>query len=75
MNAFSKDVMNTKMIVDVEIENAGEYVTDEVVQVYVTKKNSSVKRAIRKLKAFERVKEIKPGEKRFRHAKPHKKIY
>lgn len=54
----------TKIAVNIEIENVGEYMTDEVVQLYVTKKNSSVKRAIKKLKAFERVKNLKPGEKR-----------
>lgn len=54
----------TKIAVTVEVENTGEYVTDEVVQIYVTKKGSAVKRAIRKLKAFERVKGLAPGEKR-----------
>ncbi len=62
MTAEIKDY--TKIEVTVEVENTGKYVTDEVVQIYVTKKGSAVKRAIRELKAFERVKELAPGEKR-----------
>ena len=46
MRAAIKDY--TKIEVCVSIENAGEYVTDEVVQVYVTKKESQVVRAIKK---------------------------
>ena len=62
MKAEIKDY--TKIAVGVSIENAGEYVTDEVVQIYVTKKDSKVPRAIRKLREFERVKNLKPQEKR-----------
>ena len=62
MRAAIKDY--TKIEVCVSIENTGEYVTDEVVQVYVTKKESKVVRAIKKLEAFERVKNLRPGEKR-----------
>lgn len=54
----------TEIAVSVGIENAGQYMTDEVVQIYVTKRNSKVPRAIRKLRAFERVKDLKLGEKR-----------
>lgn len=62
MTAEIKDY--TKIAVNVEVENTGKYVTDEVVQIYVTKKGSAVKRAIRELKAFERVKELASGERR-----------
>ena len=62
MTAEIKDY--TKIAVTVEVENTGKYVTDEVVQIYVTKKGSAVKRAIRELKAFERVKELASGERR-----------
>ena len=62
MRAEIKDY--TKIEVCVSIENTGEYVTDEVVQIYMTKKDSKVVRAIKKLEAFERVKNLRPGEKR-----------
>lgn len=50
--------------VALEISNEGRYQTDEVVQIYVSKKNSVVKRPIRQLKAFKRIKELQPGQKR-----------
>ena len=50
--------------VSLQICNTGKTVTDEVVQIYVAKKNSAVKRAVRQLKSFARVKDIKPGESR-----------
>mgnify|MGYP004630963871 FL=1 len=62
MRAVVKDY--TKIEVCVSIENIGEYITDEIVQVYVTKEESKVVRAIKKLEAFERVKNLRPGEKR-----------
>ncbi len=46
------------------VENTGKVVSDEVVQVYVRQLSSRVKRPHRQLKAFERLKEMKPGEKR-----------
>lgn len=52
----------TVLEVALQITNRGEYRTDEVVQIYVSKNNSVVKRAIRQLKAFTRVKGLMPGE-------------
>lgn len=50
--------------VAVEITNKGSCQTDEVVQIYIAKEKSVVKRAVRQLKAFERVKGIQPSESR-----------
>ncbi len=52
----------TMLEVSLEIVNQGEGFTDEVVQIYIAKKASKVKRAIRQLKAFVRVKDLQPGE-------------
>ncbi len=52
----------TVLEVSLQIENKGNVFTDEVVQIYIAKKNSQVKRAIRQLKAFVRVKDLQPGE-------------
>ena len=52
----------TVLEVSLQIENKGDVFTDEVVQIYVAKKGSQVKRAIRQLKAFVRVKDLQPGE-------------
>lgn len=53
-----------KLVVTVDVTNTGEYVSDEVVQLYVHKKDSVVKRPYRTLKGFERVKDMQPLEKR-----------
>lgn len=50
---------STKLKVDVE--NTGKYKGDEVVQLYVHDKVSSVTRPVKELKGFERV-SLKPGE-------------
>ncbi len=52
----------TVLEVSLQLENKGVIFTDEVVQIYVAKKDSEVKRAIRQLKAFVRVKDLQPGE-------------
>ncbi len=52
----------TSLLVSLNIENIGECTSDEVVQIYVTKKNSCVKRPLRQLKAFQRVHATTPGE-------------
>lgn len=52
----------TSLLVSLNIENIGDCTSDEVVQIYVTKKNSCVKRPLRQLKAFQRVQAIAPGE-------------
>ena len=44
--------------------NAGAVASDEVVQVYATAPKCRVKRPIKQLVAFRRVKDIQPGEKR-----------
>ena len=46
------------------IRNAGTVASDEVVQVYATAPKCRVKRPIKQLVAFRRVKDIQPGEKR-----------
>lgn len=50
--------------VSLQIKNEGCGETDEVVQIYVTKRESAVKRPLRQLKGFCRVKGLKPGESR-----------
>lgn len=54
----------TKLAIRLSVTNAGVCRTDEVVQIYYAKKDSAVKRARRTLIAFERVKDLKPGETR-----------
>lgn len=54
----------TKLLVQAEVSNIGKYCTDEVVQLYIRKKDSAVKRPFCQLKGFERLKDLKPGEKR-----------
>lgn len=50
--------------VSLTLENQGSRETDEVAQIYVTKKDSAVKRPLRQLKGFRRVKALPPGERR-----------
>lgn len=52
----------TTVMVTLAVRNAGDVTTDEVAQIYYKKVNPSVKRAERTLAAFERIKEIRPGE-------------
>lgn len=52
----------TVLKVTLQIANEGQYRTDEVVQIYVTKKDSVVKRALCQLKGFERIKGLLPGQ-------------
>ena len=54
----------TKLLVQAEVSNIGKYCSDEVVQLYIRKKDSAVKRPFCRLKGFERLKDLKPGEKR-----------
>ena len=54
----------TKLLVRAEVSNIGKYRSDEVVQLYIRKKDSTVKRPFCQLKGFERLKDLKPGEKR-----------
>ena len=48
----------------VDIENTGDKISDEVVQIYASAPDYRVPRPIRQLVAFRREKEILPGEKR-----------
>ena len=54
---------NGQVVVSTEVENTGQRVGDEVVQLYITDVASSVTRPIKELKGFQRV-TLKPGEKR-----------
>lgn len=54
----------TKLLAQAEVSNIGKYCSDEVVQLYIRKKDSDVKRPFCQLKGFERLKDLKPGEKR-----------
>ena len=54
----------TNLIISVTIENVGGKTSDEVVQVYIRQETSRTVRPRLQLKAFERVKNILPGEKR-----------
>ena len=51
------------MTLRVDVENAGKYAGDEVVQVYIRHVAASVTRPIRELRGFQRV-NLRPGEKR-----------
>jgi beta-glucosidase len=53
---------NGEIIVEVEVQNTGKVLAKEVVQIYVGDKQSSVVRAPKELKAFQKT-ELKPGEK------------
>ncbi|MCR4585030.1 MAG: glycoside hydrolase family 3 C-terminal domain-containing protein [Lachnospiraceae bacterium] len=50
--------------VELSVTNTGEYTSDEVVQVYAKAPEGSVKKAIKQLIDFERVKDIAAGETR-----------
>jgi beta-glucosidase len=52
-----------QLTVTVEVENIGQRSGDEVVQLYIRDQASSVTRAVKELKGFERI-TLKPGEKR-----------
>ncbi len=54
----------THLSVSLQLTNAGETVTDEVVQIYCHKPDSEVLRPRKTLVAFKRVKDMHPGEKR-----------
>ncbi|MDO4621697.1 MAG: glycoside hydrolase family 3 C-terminal domain-containing protein [Eubacteriales bacterium] len=51
------------LTIEVDVINTGNYRAKEAVQIYVADKNSSVRRPIRELKAFDKV-ELSPGESR-----------
>lgn len=53
-----------KLLVEAVVTNAGEVTSDEVVQIYVRKNHGEVKRPLKQLKGFERIKQVKPGETR-----------
>lgn len=46
------------------VTNTGKVTGDEVVQIYIHKENSRVKQPIRRLRGFQRLKGIRPGETR-----------
>ena len=50
-----------KLIVSVDVKNVGEISGDEIVQLYISDKYSSVTRPVKELKDFKRV-SLKPGE-------------
>lgn len=52
----------TKLRVSFQVKNVGSRCSDEVVQVYGTAPKSRVKKPIKQLLGFERVKDIEPGE-------------
>lgn len=58
-NNFSKD---GTIAVEVEVQNTGKMAAKEVVQIYVSDKQSSVVRAPKELKAFQKT-TLQPGEK------------
>ena len=49
--------------VAVDVANVGEVVGDEVVQLYISHRNSAVNRPVKELKSFERI-SLAPGERR-----------
>ncbi len=52
-----------QLTVTVEVENTGQRVGDEVVQLYIRDQASSITRPVKELKGFERI-TVRPGEKR-----------
>ena len=54
---FKKDILS----VSVNVKNIGEITGDEIVQLYISDKYSSITRPVKELKAFRRV-SLKPGE-------------
>ena len=56
INTDKKNYLSTDdIIINCKIKNTGKVNGKEVIQVYVGKKNSNVKRALKELKAFEKV--------------------
>ncbi|MCR5595603.1 MAG: glycoside hydrolase family 3 C-terminal domain-containing protein [Lachnospiraceae bacterium] len=53
-----------RICVKLKLTNTGEYVSDEVVQIYAKFPVSRIKRPLKQLIAFDRVKDIAPGETR-----------
>ena len=54
---FKKDILS----VSVNVKNVGEIAGDEIVQLYISDKYSSITRPVKELKAYQRV-SLKPGE-------------
>jgi beta-glucosidase len=59
MNAALK---NDTIMVTLSVKNAGALPGKEVVQVYVSKPNSSIDRPVQELKAFSKTRQLAPGE-------------
>lgn len=55
---------NDTLKVDFKVTNKGTCISDEVAQVYVTAPASRVKRPVRQLVGFQRLKNVRPGETR-----------
>lgn len=62
MNVENRMASDGTIYVEVEVQNIGNMKAKEVVQIYVSDKQSSVIRAPKELKAFRKT-ELKPGEK------------
>ena len=58
------EVLEDAVKVKFTVTNIGKIAGDEVVQLYVHKENSRVKQPISQLKAFDRIKNLQPGESR-----------
>ena len=54
---FKKDILS----ISVNVKNVGEIAGDEIVQLYISDKYSSITRPVKELKAYQRV-ALKPGE-------------
>ena len=57
----SSEFKNGKLRVSVDVKNIGEISGDEIVQLYISDKLSSITRPVKELKGFKRV-NLKPGE-------------
>ncbi|GIR12375.1 MAG: hypothetical protein CM15mP23_09500 [Cryomorphaceae bacterium] len=57
ISKFKNDILS----VSVDVKNIGEIIGDEIVQLYISDKFSSITRPVKELKAFKRVR-LKPGE-------------
>tara|TARA_B100002019_G_C20715889_1_gene332509 strand:- start:20 stop:445 length:426 start_codon:yes stop_codon:yes gene_type:complete len=57
ISKFKNDILS----VSVDVKNIGEIIGDEIVQLYISDKFSSITRPVKELKAFKRV-SLKPGE-------------
>lgn len=53
---------NDTISIELDVKNSGQQAGKEVVQVYVTKKDSKVERPLRELKAFTKSRLLEPGE-------------